>query len=290
MKLPEKDIELFYKLQWGLMHYVNQKTFIIKGLKSPDFKGQKPEDVAKLHKQIYAGTRWIDEFIDENPSGFGKEELEIIRSWKNFIKEDFFIIIDDTKDGTIFLKSAKEPKAYAVWSLYDDLSEKIPFVPFALGTVLLPFKGKITYSGILNIMKMTFGGNMAGGFREDYQKAKRTFGIITSLEIPIQKKKESDEELLRFYASTQARRFEHENEIDAILKKTPSLSIVYQQEVSKSHTRRVKKRLAEMDITSWFAILEDTIIASGMTKNDVVTRVNQMLPPEKLGAVHIFKR
>lgn len=290
MKLPEKDIELFYKLQWALMFYVNQKTFIVKGLKKPDFKDQKLEDVAKLHKQIYSGTRWINEFVDENPFGFDREELEIIRSWKNFVKEDFFIIVDHTKDGTIFLKSDREPKAYAVWSLYDDLADKIPYIPFALGTVLLPFKGKIAYSGILNMINMTFGDNIASGFREDYQKAKRTFGTITSLEGPIQRKKESEEELLRFYASTQSRRFEYENEISAMLKKNPSLGVVYQQQVSKSHARRAKKRLAEMGITGWFAILEDTIIASDMTKNDVLKRVNHMLPPEKLGEVHVFKR
>lgn len=289
MKLPEKDIELFYKLQWALMYYVNQKTFIIKDLKKPDFKGQNPEDIAKLHKQIYSGTRWIDEFVDENPFSFGEEELEIIRSWKNSVKEDFFIIVGHTKNGTIFLKSAKEPKAYGVWSLYDNLADKIPYTPFALGTILLPFKGKITYSGILNMKNMTFGGSIAESFRADYQKAKRTFGIITSLEGPTQKKKESNEELLKFYASTQARRFEYENEISVILRKSPSLRIVYQQEVSKSHARRAKKRLSEMGITGWFAILEDTVIASDKTKNDVLMRVNEMLPPEKLDAVHIFK-
>ena len=94
MKLPEKDIELFYKLQWALMYYVNQKTFIIKGLKKPDFTGQELEEVAKLHRQIYSGSRWIDEFADENPFNFSEEEIQIIRSWKNFVKDDFFIIID----------------------------------------------------------------------------------------------------------------------------------------------------------------------------------------------------
>lgn len=290
MKLPEKDIELFYKMQWALMYYVNQKTFIIKDLKKPDFKGQKLEDIAKLHKQIYSGTRWIDEFVDENPSGFNAEELAIIRSWKNSVKEDFFIIVDHTKDGTIFLKSEEEPKAYGVWSLYDDLADKIPYTPFGLGTVLLPFRGKITYSGILNMRNITFGGNIAATFRADYQKAKRTFGIITSLEGPVQKKKESDEGLLRFYASTQARRFEYENEIHGIIKKNPALRSVYQQEVSKSYARRAKKRLTEMGVTGWFAILEDTIIASDKTKDDVLRRVTEMLPPEKLDAVHIFSR
>ena len=94
MKLPGKEIELFYKLHWALMYYVNQKTFIIKGLKKPDFTGQELEEVAKLHRQIYSGSRWIDEFADENPFNFSEEEIQIIRSWKNFVKDDFFIIID----------------------------------------------------------------------------------------------------------------------------------------------------------------------------------------------------
>jgi len=290
MKLPEKDIELFYKLQWALMYYVNQKTFIIKGLKSPDFKGQKPDDVAKLHKQIYSGTRWIDEFVDENPSGFSKEELEIIRSWKNFIKDEYFIIVENNNNRTVLLKPAKEPKAYSVWSLYDDLADVIPYMPFALGTVLLPFKGKITYCGIVNMINMTFGGGISRGFKADYQKAKSKFGIIESLDRPTQERKESDEEMLRFYASNLDRRFEYEDEIHNIINKNPSLSGVYQQEISKSNARRAKKRLVELDVTGWFAILEDMIIASDKTKNGLMQRVKEMLPPEKLEAVHIFKR
>jgi len=90
--------------------------------------------------------------------------------------------------------------------------------------------------------------------------------------------------------STPARRFEYENKIDEVLKKNPSLRVVYRQEVSKSHARKVKKRLAEMGVTGWFAIMEDTIIASDKTKNDVLRRVKEMLPQEKQEAVHIFKR
>ena len=115
------------------------------------------------------------------------------------------------------------------------------------------------------------------------------FGIITSLEGPIQKKKESDEELIRFYASTQTKRLEYENEISAILEKNPSIRNAYMQEVSKSYARGAKKRLVESGVTGWFAILEDMIIASGKTKNEALQRANEMIPHDKIGGIHIFK-
>lgn len=289
VKLSKEDVELFYKLNWALLFYVNQKYSIIKGMSKPVFRDKKLEDIAKLHDKLCSNPQLIDQFVKENPFRFDEQELEIVRNWKNFIRDNFFIVIEHTNVGTIFLKPGKEPKAYGVVGLYDDLADVIPYTPFIIDTVLLPFKGKITYCGVSRSMNVTFGKSIISGLKTDYQRAKSKFGIITSLDQPIHERKESDEEILRFYASTGARRQEYENEIDVILKKNPALKTAYQQELSKSHARKAKKCLAELGASGWFAILEDVIITSGKTKDEVLQRLKEIIPPDKLDSVHVFK-
>lgn len=60
--------------------------------------------------------------------------------------------------------------------------------------------------------------------------------------------------------------------------------------MGKIHARRYKKKLREIGLTdAWFAILEDTPIASGVTKEEVETVLQHILPEEKRKLVHIFQ-
>jgi hypothetical protein len=48
-------------------------------------------------------------------------------------------------------------------------------------TVLLPFRGKIIYDGLVSGYNITFGGGIKRTLNEEYKQAKEAFGIITSL-------------------------------------------------------------------------------------------------------------
>ena len=88
MKLSKEDAELFYKLSWGLLFYVNQKYSIIKGLNSPNFRGQEMQDIMELDEKLFSHPELIDSFIEENPFDFSSEEINILKNWRNlFIKK-----------------------------------------------------------------------------------------------------------------------------------------------------------------------------------------------------------
>lgn len=289
MKMPVKDVELFYKLHWGLLFYANQKYAVIKGVRGPDFRGRKPEDIQKLHKKIYSNPAIIRDFAEENPLKFNGEETGIVKGWEKFITNDFFIVMEHTKDHTIFLAGDEEPRAYGVIGLYDDLADLIPMTPTVIGTTLLPFKGRITYCGVFNSTNLTFGRNAAKDIKADYMKAKSMFGLITSLDQPVHPRTESDEELLRFYAGTEERRMEYGLEIERMLEGNPSLKTAYLHEVGRSNARKAKKRLKELGAVGWFTILGDVITASGKTREEAVQRAKETIPQEKLAAVHAFR-
>jgi hypothetical protein len=290
MKLPKEDVALFYKLNWSLMFYANQKYQIFKGLNTPDFKDKEPEKIRELHYKLYSHPELIDSFIAENPFKFNQEELNIIKSWKNSVKDRFFIV-SHLKNYTVILKPEKEPKVYGVLGLYDEIADIMPsYLPAITETVLLPFKGKITYCGFLYSYNMQFGAGMRQTIQADYQKAKSRFGIILSLDTPISEKKESDEELLRFYVKNEANRAEYCDEIIQLLEKNPSLMKVYYQELGRSNQRKITKRFSEIRIVSgWFAIFEDIVIASGQSAEDVKVQLTHLLPEEERDFVHIFK-
>ena len=53
MKLTTEDTQLFYKLNWSLLFYANQKFNIIPGLTEPNFKKENVDKVVKIHQKIY---------------------------------------------------------------------------------------------------------------------------------------------------------------------------------------------------------------------------------------------
>ncbi len=69
MKLKREDTDLFYRLNWSLLFYVNQKYSVIKDLKEPFLKDENPRKIVELN-EIYRETYWeeIDELLAKKPS------------------------------------------------------------------------------------------------------------------------------------------------------------------------------------------------------------------------------
>ena len=289
MILSTEDKDLFFRLNWSLLFYVNKKYPVINGINTPDFKDQDLNKVLEIHEKIFANTELIDSFVAENPFNFIQDELDIIKSWKNFVKGRFFIV-SHLKNHSIFLTD-DEQKAYGVIGLIDEIEDiASPYLPSLISTVLLPFKSKIIHYGLFQFHDIRFGSGIKKDIQVKYQIAKSKFGIILSLDTPISEIKGSDEELLRFYAKSEANRAQFWDEIRQLLRENPLLYNIYYQEIGKSNSRRVKKRLSEIGLASrWFAIFEDIIIASGQTEQEVKAQVDSLLPETKRNCVHIFR-
>ncbi len=159
-----------------------------------------------------------------------------------------------------------------------------------LWTILLPFRGKVTYCGQINSYRIYIGANMRRGIQDDYQKAKSRFGIITSLDEPVAEKMESDEELLRYYLRSASRRMEYGYEIHEILEKNPALGNVYSLEIGRSYAKEAGKKLSQIDAsTAWFAVFEDIVIASGKSEEEAKERSYAVVPRDKRVGVYVFR-
>jgi len=188
MKLTKQDVELFFKLMWSLQNYVNTKLAIISDIRTVDEYGQlSPSEKLDVRDALYDHIELIDSYVEENPHGLSPEELDIVKGWKNFQRGDYFIE-RFLKNYAIFIGKGK---VYAVSALYESFEGLLPYIrlPYYAKAVLLPFKGKIVYDGMLQGYNMSFGGGVRADLREIYMTAKQNGRIIERLKPHEQSKK-----------------------------------------------------------------------------------------------------
>ena len=184
MNLTFDEGKLFYDLYAALLSFVNRKLKVSseKFSNSVEYTATPPEARVAVRDALFAQRELIDEFVKENPANLSSDQLEIVATWKHAVVGKFYVFRYLAK-YTVFLSSGGSPnKAYGVLGLADPLKEVIgPYLPRLITTVLLPFRGKITYDGLVSGFNISFGGGMKRMLNEEYKQAKEAFGIITSL-------------------------------------------------------------------------------------------------------------
>lgn len=286
--LSKEDAELFYKINNELIYFANERFKLIDNFPRPEKGTWKEEDVHKIIDKIFSEPKIITSFYSENPAMLNKEEIEIVKNWKTSLKDKFIVFKDKAK--TIFFSSEKEPKAYEVCGIYDDILDLIPFEPVMVEAILIPFKGKITYVGYFRLYNISFGGGYKRGLKTDFEKSRLRFGVISSLDKPIEEKKQSDEDILKVYLKNKQNREEYWNEINDMLGKNPHLKNIYHNEIGKSSVRQVKNIFLDIGIKNgWFAIINSQVVASGKTREEVSERLKKILPEDKIASAHIFE-
>lgn len=157
-KLSEDDTELFYKLYFGLLDYVNKKNNIKPNFKIYKAKKLNPRDVYQVVDTLWKQRNIIDEFVKVNPYKFNDEELEIVKGFKN-AKRDIFFVYKFLEDYTVF---ASTKGFYMVKGLTGNLDVIISRddLPYPTMTTLLEFKGNIVYDGLLGDLLDSYGINM----------------------------------------------------------------------------------------------------------------------------------
>ena len=181
MKLTTQDTEIFFRLMWSLQSYVNQKLGILPQITTvDDYQLLTSREKIPVRDALYDNIELIDAYLQENPQQFLTEELDIIKSWKQFIRSEFFIE-RFLKKHTIFIGNEN---VYGVLALYESFEDLLPFVrlPHYTKAVLLPFKSKIIYDGILEGYNILFRGGMRSDLKETYMTAKQNGRIIDSFE------------------------------------------------------------------------------------------------------------
>jgi hypothetical protein len=177
------ELELFFRLHRALMLFVNRRLKVIPDdLSGPEeYAALSPEVRVKVRNAFLANIDLVESFVAENPDHLSEDELDIVRSWRHLVYGKFYVLRDLTK-YTVFLSATDPAIAYGVLALTQPFENLIGrHLPVMTQTVLLPFKGKIVYDGLMGRFGMSFGPGIRRSLNESSKEAKARHGIVTSL-------------------------------------------------------------------------------------------------------------
>lgn len=184
MNLTFDEGKLFYELYAALLSFVNRKLQVSseRFSNSAEYTSTPLETRVAVRDALFAQRELIDEFVEDNPANLLPTDVEIVGAWKHAVVGKFYVFRYLTRHA-VFLSCGSSPnRAYGVWGLADPLEDVVgPDLPRLIQTVLLPFRDKIIYDGLVAGYNITFGGGIKRMLNDDYQQAKKAFGIITSL-------------------------------------------------------------------------------------------------------------
>ncbi|MDM8521386.1 hypothetical protein QUF64_15170 [Anaerolineales bacterium HSG6] len=184
MQLSPNDTKLFYKILWSLYLYTNQKLNVVENISTLiEMDRLAQEKKFKIRKVLFENLQLLDQFVVDNPTQLDEAELQIAHKWKNAVSGRFYIL-RFLKRHAILVTAEGIEKVYGVIGLVDPLKEVFygARLPLLVHTNLLPFKGKITYDGMMSPYSISFGSGIRSGINEAYQRAKQNKRLIVSLE------------------------------------------------------------------------------------------------------------
>jgi hypothetical protein len=186
MPLSIEDVARFFRLNWGLMFFVNRELKVVDGkVDTPQaYAALPPETRIEVHEALVGRIDLVDAYADENPFRLDEADLEVIRSWKHLVAGKFYAF-RQLRSYMVFLSSTEPVVAYGVVALFDPFEALIgPHLPRMVKTTLLPFEGKIIYDGLMSTYNMTFGAGVKRRLDASFKEAKARDGIVTSLPWP----------------------------------------------------------------------------------------------------------
>lgn len=125
----------------------------------------------------------VEAFIAANPAGLSQTELEVVSTWRHLVFGRF-IALRQLKKHLILLPCDGTSAAYGVTGLVDPIERVIGQpLPAMIEIVLLPFRGRITYAGIVSRFNVTFGPGSRRGFEQAFRAVKANNRFVTSLPV-----------------------------------------------------------------------------------------------------------
>ena len=244
-------------------------------------------DMGAIRDQLYQDPTVLDNFIREKLTE--PDEIATVEGWKKYIKGKFFLF-RHLKKHSIFLTTEEPYRAYGALGLTNPLKVIMPQVPTVVETVLLPFEGQIVCDGLLKGGRLYFGSGMRRSINSSYEQSKAQFGIITSLDQPVQELESPRVARLKSYLKTERSREDYWDEIVHLRDQSPELKRVYCQEMGKAYGKIHSKRYREIGFKNiWVAMYAEMPIATGKTKTAVEKVLAEILPRFQHQFVYIFQ-
>lgn len=175
------EAKLFFKLQEIVERFIVDNSNILSDIK----KEGKPIAISELrqriHDHLFDNRTLLDRLVAQKDAILSEDEKQIILGWKRAIYGKILCI--KYYAGYAVMCSFDDPKNfYGVLGLTQDFDDVIPMdPPLVIKTALLPFKGRIVWSGLCASYGLMFGSNIRATLFNDCIKAREKDAIQMSL-------------------------------------------------------------------------------------------------------------
>lgn len=178
MRLEQSDAELFYRLWFPLLDFVNRKYHMCPEAETIDQEqGVDASDAKAIADYLWSRTGVIEEYLAA--AKLPEEYAQIVAGWKQ-CKPGRYILERHLKKGSVFI-SAEDGAVYMVKGLFSTWAEMLGECPVLLDAVLIPFRGSIISDGLVVPYNIYFGKGATEDFKEVYMNAKRNHTIRFSI-------------------------------------------------------------------------------------------------------------
>ena len=291
MRLNEEEYYQYIGLHINIIYYVGRKKKLIPASTTvEDFRRYSTDDKVPIRNAVYENIEMLDDYIADHSEDLSEEEKEIILDFKNF-KKGTFCVVKLTKKYAYFFG---DKYVYGVYALND------PFqmfwgdnLPIMVQAVLLPFKGKIVYDGMISSYRMSFGKGMTNSIKNDYTLSEAKYGVITELPEKIDNSilENSAEKELLILMKTKSSREYNKYQIADLLLEHPELEPIHTREWGRINSRAKKKELKGLGVQKrWFAMYNNTILLSGKSEKELKIELKKLIQNDKHRAgIYYFK-
>jgi hypothetical protein len=185
MVLEKRERRLFFKLYLGLMIWVNNKYKVVEGYPTVlDQNRCNMNLTSEIRDFVFADPDIIDEYLNQ-ADDLSNAERDIITLWRKHFICDVFVFMRNLQKYSVLMNvdDDNNTRLYGVLGITDPIIDLFTGkqLPIVMRTILLPFKGKIIYDGLIQSDKASIGPNMRKSLNESYRLAKNNYGIATSL-------------------------------------------------------------------------------------------------------------
>ena len=175
--IEQKDTRLFYKLYFSVLDFVNSKEKIIPNKKIDPNIYIEPDELVNLIEVFWKDKdRFIDEYIEKNPSNFTFRNLNIISDFRYGMRKNFLLVVYE-KNYTVL---NDEGINYMVKGLNENLDKFIApeKTPMLMQTAIMPFNGRIIYDGFISTTNIRLAQDIVSKAFEDYSYGQKIYSLL----------------------------------------------------------------------------------------------------------------
>lgn len=172
--LSANDADLFYKLYFGLLSFVNVKYNIKPKMKIYGAKKINPMELYEIIDKLWVNVaNEVSDFCQKNPFNFNKEDLELVRGFQKG-KRGLYIIAKYEEEYTALMTA---DKVYMIKGITGNIDKIIPYkmLPYPVITTVLPFKGVLIYDSLFGEVPIKMGSDLKQVIDSDYKKSMKYY-------------------------------------------------------------------------------------------------------------------